>query len=82
MKRHLIALLIVAALMPWPLLVRGDHWWAFILATGAIVTALRLALGRQWAGHAGLKLPPIHAALSIAAFIAQQNLPLLPNSGL
>jgi len=68
MKRHLLALLVVAVLMPWPLLIAGNHWWAFILAAAVIVAALRLLLGRQWAHYAGLDMPPAHAASAIAAF--------------
>ena len=70
MKQQLIALLVVAALMPWPLLITQDHWWAFVLVTAAIVAALRLLLGRQWPSYAGLKLPPTHALLAIVAFAA------------
>lgn len=67
-KRQLIAPVLVAPLLSWPLLLTGDHWWAFILATAAIAAALRLLLGRQWLDIAGLGLPPIHIVLSIAAF--------------
>jgi membrane protease YdiL (CAAX protease family) len=70
MKQQLIALLVVAALMPWPLLITQDHWWAFILVTAAIVAALRLLLGRQWADIAGLKMSSAHALLAIVAFVA------------
>lgn len=68
MKQQLIALLAVAVLMPLPLLITQDHWWAFILVTGAIVAALRLVLGERWQSHAGLKLSPRHALLAIVAF--------------
>lgn len=68
MKRRLIAPILVAALLPWPLLIAGDHWWAFILATAAIMGVLRLLLGRQWPVFAGLGLSRAHAVLSIAAF--------------
>ncbi len=68
MKRQLIALLLVAALMPWPLLIIQDHWWAFVLVTVAIVVALRLLLGRQWLNYAGLGVSRVHALLAIAAF--------------
>ena len=69
MKRQIIALLVVAALMPLPLLITQDHWWAFIPATVAIVAALRLLLGREWLDYAGLKLPPVHALLAVVAFV-------------
>lgn len=68
MTRHLAALLLVAILMPWPLLITQDHWWAFILVTVAIVAALRLLLGREWQNHAGLNISPPHALLAVAAF--------------
>ncbi|HWY62293.1 MAG TPA: CPBP family intramembrane glutamic endopeptidase [Rhizomicrobium sp.] len=64
----LIALLVVAALMPWPLLLTQDNWWAFVLVTAAIVAALRLLLGQEWANYAGLNLPPGHALLVVMAF--------------
>jgi membrane protease YdiL (CAAX protease family) len=64
----LIALLVVAVLMPWPLLLTQGNWWAFVLVSAAIVAALRLLLGRQWANYAGLGLPPTHALLAIVAF--------------
>lgn len=67
MKRQLIALLLVAVLMPLPLLITQDHWWAFTVATAAIVAALPLVLGRQWRDIAGLKLPPVHALSAIVA---------------
>lgn len=70
MKRQLIALLMVAALMSWSLMITGDHWWAFIMATAAIVAALRLLLGRQWTNCAGLNLPPLHALMAVGAFVA------------
>jgi Type II CAAX prenyl endopeptidase Rce1-like len=65
----LIGLLVVAVLMPWPLLITQDHWWAFILVTAAIVAALRLLLGRQWTNYAGLELSPKHALLAVLAFV-------------
>ena len=68
MNRQLMALFVVAALMPWPLLITGDHWWAFIFATAAIVTVLRLLLGRQWRDPAGLEMSPVPFLLAIAAF--------------
>ena len=68
MKRQLIALLVVAVLMPWPLLITGDHWWAFIAVSAVIVAALRLVLGRQWRDYAGLQLSPAHAVIAIAVF--------------
>ena len=66
--KQLIALLVVAALMPWPLLITHDNWWAFVLVSAAIVAALRLLFGPQWRGHAGLKLSSAHALLAIVAF--------------
>lgn len=68
MKQQLLALLMVAALMPWPLLITQDHWWAFILATATILAALRLLFGWQWRNCAGLELPPTHALSATAAF--------------
>ena len=65
---RLSALLVVAALMPWPLLMIRDNWWAFVLVTAAIVAALRLLLGQQWADDAGLNLPPTHVLIVVAAF--------------
>jgi membrane protease YdiL (CAAX protease family) len=65
---RLSALLLVGALMPWPLLITHDNWWAFILVTAAIVAALRLLLGRQWTDYAGLKLPPTHVLIVLAVF--------------
>jgi membrane protease YdiL (CAAX protease family) len=65
---RLSALLVVAALMPWPLLITHDNWWAFVLATLAIVAALRLLLGRQWPAYAGLNLPPTHVLIVVVAF--------------
>jgi membrane protease YdiL (CAAX protease family) len=75
-----IALLIVAALMPWPLAIPHDNWWAFVLVTAAIVTALRLLLGPQWTNYAGLKLPPAHVLIVVAAFamVATASEVLLP----
>ena len=65
---RLSALLLVGTLMPWPLLITHDNWWAFILVTAAIVAALRLILGRQWTDYAGLKLPPTHVLMVFATF--------------
>jgi membrane protease YdiL (CAAX protease family) len=70
MKQQLIALLMVAALMPWPLLLTQGNWWAFVLVTAAIVMGLRLLFGRQWRNYAGLNMPPAHALAAIAAFAA------------
>jgi membrane protease YdiL (CAAX protease family) len=74
------ALLVVAALMPWPLLITHDNWWAFFLVTAAIMAALRLLLGQQWTSYAGLKLPPAHVYIVIAAFavVATGSEMLLP----
>jgi membrane protease YdiL (CAAX protease family) len=68
-KRQLAALAAVAALMPWPLLLAQPNWWAFVLATAAIVAALRLLLGRQWANIAGLNLPPAHVLIAVMSFV-------------
>jgi hypothetical protein len=68
-KRRGAALAVVAALMPWPLL-GPHHWWAFVLATAAIMLALRLVLGAQWTRDAGLKLSPAQAFWVIVAFAA------------
>lgn len=62
------ALLVVAALLPWPLLAGPDNWWAFILSTIAILAALRRLLGPEWASVAGLKLSSAHAFAALAAF--------------
>ncbi len=62
------ALLVVAALMPWPLLAGQANWWAFPVVTAAILVALRLLLGEQWANSTGLKLQPINALAALAAF--------------
>jgi hypothetical protein len=74
-------LLVVAALLPWPLLIEQDNWWAFILVTVTILIALRLLLGPQWANAAGLNLPPVHALAALAAFavIATGTKMLLPH---
>ena len=69
MKPQLIALLVVAALMPWPLLIPQDHWWAFILVTSAIMVALRQLIGEQWASYAGLSLPPTYVLVVVVAFV-------------
>lgn len=68
MKQQWIALLVVVALMPWPLLLTHGNWWAFILVTAAILVALRLLLGTQWRDHAGLNLSPAQALLAVLAF--------------
>ena len=68
MKRQLIALLLVAVLLPWPLLLTHGKWWAFILVTAAILAVLRLLLGPQWARYAGLGLSPVQALVVVAAF--------------
>jgi hypothetical protein len=65
----LVALLVVAALMPWPLLLTRDNWWAFILVTVAILAALRLLFGQQWTTYAGLNLASTHALLVVVAFM-------------
>lgn len=74
------ALLAVAALLPWPLLLGPDNWWAFILAAAAIVAVLRLLLGREWRRRAGLKMPPTQAVMVALAFavIAAGSGMLLP----
>jgi hypothetical protein len=82
MKRRLIALLVVAALVPWPLLLIQNNWWAFVLVTAAIMAALRLLLGREWANDAGLNLPPAHVlfvviAFAVVAIASQMLLPLV-----
>jgi membrane protease YdiL (CAAX protease family) len=68
MKRQLGALFLVAALMPWPLLLIHGNWWAFILVTAAILAILRLLFGPQWASRAGLKLSPVQALAVVATF--------------
>jgi len=67
LRRRAAALLVVAALMPWPL-IGPHHWWAFVLATAAIAVALRLVLGAQWPRDAGLKLSPVQALSVVTAF--------------
>ena len=69
-RARLTALLVVAALMPWPLLLGQNNWWAFILATAAIVAALRLVLGPEWTSIAGLKLALAHVVIAVVAFAA------------
>jgi membrane protease YdiL (CAAX protease family) len=64
------ALLIVTALMPWPLLAGPDNWWAYVLATAAIAMALRLLIGPRWPAAAGLDLKPGQALLTVIAFMA------------
>jgi len=66
-QRRAAALVVVAALMPWPLM-GPHHWWAFVLATAAIGVALRLVLGPEWRACAGLKLSPVQALLVLVAF--------------
>lgn len=80
LEQAFIALLVGAALMSWPLLLGPNNWWAFILATAAIVAALRLLLGPRWAGYAGLDLPPVHVVMAVVAFagIAMGSGMLLP----
>jgi hypothetical protein len=77
---RLSALLIVAALMPWPLLITRDNWWAFVLVSATIVGVLRLLLGPRWASDAGLKLPPTHIVMVVIAFavVAAGSEMLLP----
>lgn len=77
---RLTALPVVAALMPWPLLLYQNKWLAFVLDTVAILGVLRLLLGRQWRGYAGLKLPPTHVFMVVAAFavVATGTKMLLP----
>ena len=80
MKRQLMALILAAALMPWPLFLTQGKWWAFVLAAVAIVMALCLLLGPQWANVAGLDLPPMHVLLVVLAFagVATASRLLLP----
>jgi hypothetical protein len=65
---RLRALLVVAALMPWPLLAGQANWWAFAVASAAILVALRLLLGPQWKNSAGLNVPLKDALAALAAF--------------
>jgi hypothetical protein len=65
----LAALFAVAALMPWPLLLGPDNWWAFVLVSAAIVAVLRLLVGQQWTACAGIKLPPAHVLIVVVAFV-------------
>jgi membrane protease YdiL (CAAX protease family) len=65
--RRALALAVVAVLLPWPLL-GPHHWWAFALATAAIVAALRLLLGPQWTASAGIELSPAQVLRVIVAF--------------
>jgi hypothetical protein len=71
---------VVAALMPWPLLLDHDKGLAFALVSAAIVGALRLLLGREWTGRAGLKLPSRDIVLVVLAFamVATGSKLLLP----
>lgn len=64
-----MAVALVAALMPWPLLLGPDNWWAFILVTVAILVVLRLLFGTPWTECAGLKLPLAQAFATVAAFL-------------
>jgi membrane protease YdiL (CAAX protease family) len=64
----LISLLLVMALLPWPLLFSEQHWWAFIPATAAILGLLRLLQGSEWARIAGLKMPLTDILPAVAAF--------------
>ena len=68
MKRQILALLVVAALMPWPLLLTRGNWWAFISVAIAIVVSLRLLFGKQWRDYAGLNLTPVEVLLAVLAF--------------
>ena len=65
---RLRVLLVVAALLPLPLLITQDHWWAFVLVSVAILGVLRLLLGQQWTDYAGLRLPPAHMFMVVVAF--------------
>ena len=56
--------------MPWPLLLGPNNWWAFVLASVAILGVLRLLLGQQWTECAGLKLPRTHILMVVVAFTA------------
>lgn len=78
--KRLGALLAVAALMPWPLLIAGDHWWAFIVVAAAIAVVLRLLFGQQWTSYAGLNLTRKDTILTVTAFalIAIASKLLLP----
>jgi len=62
------SLFLVLALLPWPLLFSEHHWWAFIVDTAAIMGVLRLVHGPHWTSYAGLKMPPVHVLLTVAAF--------------
>jgi hypothetical protein len=66
-RAKFVAPLVVALLLPWPLLLGPDNWWAFVLITAAIAVTLRLVLGPGWTSIAGLKLSPAHALLVIAS---------------
>jgi len=68
MPRRAWALLAVAALLPWPLMAGPDNWWAFMLVSAAILAALRLTLGPDWRGQAGLNLSLPQAVMVIAVF--------------
>jgi len=63
------ALIVVVALLPWPLLLGPDNWWAFILVTAAIMAVLRLLLGPEWPSAAGLNMPLVHALAAVAAYV-------------
>src|ERR1700759_130517 len=66
--RRLFALILVAALMPWPLLLGPDNWWAFMAVSAAILVVLRLLFGPEWTERAGLKLPPKQILMVVVAF--------------
>ena len=66
--RRLGALLAVAALLPWPLLLTHGNWWAFILVAGTLVVVLRLVIGQQWTKYAGLALSRKQAVLAAIVF--------------
>jgi hypothetical protein len=67
--QRLTALVVVAMLMPWPLLAGPNNWWAYVLATVAIVAALRLLLGQGWADIAGLNMPLSNVFVVVGAFV-------------
>lgn len=75
------SLVLVLALLPWPLLFSEHYWWAFIVGTAAIIGVLRLVHGPHWTSYAGLKMPLAHALLTVAAFwlVAAATAFLLPH---
>jgi len=75
------SLLLVVVLLPRPLLFNEHYWWAFIVGTGAIMGVLRLVHGSHWTSYAGLKMPPAHVLLTVAAFglVAAATAFLLPH---